>query len=482
MGKKDLQVNDWFIAPDGSNKKDARELILNAANMLIDFLTDAENSPTLPKSSDIDFAALSDFSGSSSKAATISNLDTVLRNSMNPANPGYIGHMDSIPGIFSIVGDLYASAINNNLLAHEMSPFLTDLERNLTGKVANLFGLGAKSGGIVLSGGTLANLQALAIARNNKLNTDGGGFRLSKKRAVLFTSELAHVSIEKCAMILGLGRDSVIKVKTDKSAGMDFGDLREKIESHKKRGDHPFCVVATAGTTTVGSIDPLRETAKIAKQFDLWFHADAIYGGALAFSKSEKHRLDGIELADSVSFNPHKWLYVSKTASLCLFRDFELMRDHFQINAPYMNERGSGNLGELTIQGSKHAEILKLWLTLTGIGKDGFEFLIAKSIEAARNIEAEIGKRDFLETAVKPELNIICFRITAGTTGNANEDKLNEDLQNYLLKKADIFVSLPRLWDKNWLRIVLLNPYFKEANMDLLFKTIDEFYRENFGR
>jgi len=185
-----------------------------------------------------------------------------------------------------------------------MSPVLSELEADLCRELAGAFGLGPEPGGVMASGGSLANIQALAVARNRAFDVEASG--LDGADPVLFASEVAHTPLRKAAMVLGLGTDAVRPVATDTDSRMDPIALREAVAAARADGRDPFCVVATAGTTTTGNVDPLAAVAEVADGHGLWFHVDAAYGGALVFSRDNRHLLDGIERADSVTLNPQK--------------------------------------------------------------------------------------------------------------------------------------------------------------------------------
>jgi glutamate/tyrosine decarboxylase-like PLP-dependent enzyme len=384
--------------------------------------------------------------------------------------------MDTMPTTVSVLGDLVASAVNNNLLSVEMSPVFSELEVELTETIADEFGLGPGAGGVLTSGGSLANLHALAVARNHALDVQEGGLAGVDREPVLFASEVAHTSLDKAAMMLGLGTDAVVAVETDADSRLKPSALKRAVERAERDGYTPFCVVATAGTTTTGNVDPLSAVSVIAAEHDLWLHVDAAYGGALIFSEAERGRLDGVEAADSVTFNPQKWCYVAKTCAMALFADRDVLQEAFRVSAPYMRgDDAVPNLGELSVQGTRRAAVLKLWLTFQHLGREGLRQLIDESYRLTAVLHDHVAEHDALEVASEPETNIVCFRAAPDWCPPAERDALNERLQRRLLSEHDVFVSLPTYRDARWLRIVLLNPFTNETTLDRLFDGLDGF-------
>lgn len=464
-----------FIDPQGNNRKQIEQLAEKVLNLVLAHATAANERSPLPVST-IDFGSINIPDAPVSEQEILENLKALLAESMNPAHTGYIGHMDTMPTTISILGDLAAAAVNNNMLSLEMSPAFSRLEHSLINQTARLFGLGEQSGGVMLAGGSLANLQALAVARNSFFDSREKGIVALQQQPVIFASEVAHTSVQKAAMLLGLGTSSVIKVATNQDSQMDTDDLRRKIEQAKIENNIPFCVVATAGTTTTGNIDPLEEIHRIAKEHQLWFHVDAAYGGAIVFSEKQRHRLAGIEKADSITFNPQKWLYVARTCAMVLFKDVGLLETAFRISAPYMSGGEEfTNIGEISVQGTHHADVLKFWLSLQHIGKSGYARLINESYSLTSYLVEQIKIRPFLKIASQPEMNIVCFRGEPNWINDANWDDWNTELQAYLLSEGSIFLSLPLYRKSHWLRAVLLNPFTNEATIDALFEQIDKF-------
>ena len=467
-----------FVAPDGSNR-DVVERLLNASlNTLLSHLTSASTRRLLP---DVLPAldALELPRRGSSEDALLAEVESLLSYCMNQANPGYIGHMDPMPTTASIVGELVGAAVNNNMLSVEMSPLFSKLEYRLMQVFAREFGLGMAAGGVALSGGTLANLQALAVARNTAFDVHENGMMQVGGSPVILVSEAAHVSFKKAAMLLGLGTRAVISIPSDPLSRMKVDSLNAIITQLRLDGRHPFCIVGTAGTTTTGSIDPLDKIADVAYRHGLWFHVDAAYGGALQFSETHKHRLEGIERADSITFNPQKWFYVARTSAMLLLRDLSLLNTHFRQFAPYMGtDDETPNLGEISVQGTRFAEVLKLWLTLKHLGLDGLSALVDQGCELAQYLHSQARQREILNCAGPVETNLVCFRGEPKGLGPRACDKWNTHLQAYLQERG-IYLSLPLYRGVRWLRAVVLNPYTNRDTIDQMFELIDEFAKRD---
>lgn len=471
MNHQDLPANA-FIAPDGANRTEVDRFVDRAVSEIIDHAATASSRSPLP-SIEIPREWASIPEEPVGEDEIIARLRRILDGCMNAANPGYIGHMDPIASTASILGALAAGAVNNNMLSVELSPSFSQLEANLMREMTGLFGLGPDAGGLLIAGGSLANLQALAVARNVVLGVRDTGISQMEKRPVFFASEVAHTSIQKAAMMLGLGTQGVHALHTDANARIDLDNLREEIAASRERKEAPFAIVAIAGTTITGNIDHLPEIAAIAREHGLWLHVDAAYGGTLMFSENTRHLLRGIDLADSITFNPQKWLYVTKVCASVMFKRRAHLTEAFRTPLPYMMENELINSGEICVQGTRHPDGIKLWLTLQHLGRRGLQALIDNNMRMGRLFTDEVKKRPHLELATEPEMNIVCFR--AAPKGMAEErlDALNEKIRDHLLHSVGIHLSIPWYHGRRWLRTVLINPHTTPAHIERLFAEID---------
>jgi glutamate/tyrosine decarboxylase-like PLP-dependent enzyme len=491
-----------FIDPTGGNRAEVEALLHQAVALLVEEMAQAaKRSPLPPPLARDVFEQWTPIPEKSVAAEVLlAEVRSHLSHAMNAAHPGYMGHMDSIATTFSIVGDLLVAALNNNMLSVEMSPVFSRLEPLVMQQLAAQFKLGEHSGGVMVSGGSLANLQALSVARNVHFDAVKKGVVGLPRQPVFFVSEVAHTSMQKAAMVMGLGSDAAIALRTNANSQVDIDDLKSKLAQAQRLNQQPFALVATAGTTVTGNIDPIAEMGAIARTHSLWFHVDAAYGGALIFSPEHRHLLAGIDQADSVTFNPQKWLYVTKTCATVLFKNFSVLKQHFRILAPYMGDDSEwANLGELSLQGTRHPDILKLWLSLQHIGTAGYAEIIRHNYALTQQFVREVCDRPELQLASQPQMNLVCFRLAPAHIDSAQWDRLNQRLQHYLLKpdsllkpdplepdtqnlgtRADpVFLSLPTYRGQRWLKAVLLNPYTSSETIQRLFARIDAFIQSS---
>ena len=429
-------------------------------------------------------------------------LDTLVSHSVHTSAPSFIGHMTSALPYFLMPLSKIMIALNQNLVKIETSKAFTPLERQVLGMLhrliysqdqtfyANWMHSAKHSLGAFCSGGTIANITALWVARNNALKaTDdfGGVEREGLFKAIkyygydglaILVSERGHYSLKKAANVLGIGQDSLIPIKTDNNNRICTTDLEQKIAKLKENNIKPFAVVGVAGTTETGNVDPIREIARISQREGCHFHVDAAWGGATLMSNNYRHLLDGIELADSVTIDAHKQLYIPMGAGMVLFKnpnDMSAIEHH----AEYILRKGSKDLGSRTLEGSRSGIAMLVYSSMHIISRPGYELLIDQSIEKAKYFAELIKQQNDFELISEPELCLLTYRYipvyARQALANANEaqkqklHRLLNDLTKYIQKKqretGKSFVSRTKLNPQQWdgmdtivFRVVLANP------------------------
>jgi glutamate/tyrosine decarboxylase-like PLP-dependent enzyme len=382
----------------------------------------------------------------------------ILPRALNLHNPGYMGHMDSVPLAITIWADALIAALNNNMLSEELSPVFTHLEAQLVRWFGRLFGFGDDCFGTLTAGGSLANITALLLARNHHqpetiFQGVNGASPPGDRRLVALIPDAAHTSFDKAMNVVGLGRDYLIKVPTNYRGEMDVAALETSIQSAIAQGQTPFFIGAIAGTTITGAVDDLASVAAIARKYNCWFHIDAAYGGAAIFSPQWRHLLKGSDLADSITFNPQKWMWVSRTCAMLLVKQKQHLSDGFDAHLPYM-ANNSLNFGNLTLQGTRRTDSLKLWLALRSLGTSGFAQLIDRSMQQTSDFCAWVQRSPQVELVCEPTLNIVCLRSIDPQLDSAT-------LRQQWIDSGKLWLSLPIWRGDRILKAVILHPYAK---------------------
>jgi len=445
-------------------------------------------------------------------------LDKVVSQSVHTSSPSFIGHMTSALPYFILPLSKLMVGLNQNLVKIETSKAFTPLERQVLGMMHRLvyqqedsfyqqwMHSANHSLGAFCSGGTVANLTALWVARNNLLKADGefkgvareGIFKALKHYQydglAILVSARGHYSLKKSADILGIGQDSVIKIPIDANNKIDCQKLREKCQELTQNNIRILSIVGVAGTTETGNIDPLDVMADIAAQFQCHFHVDAAWGGATLLSNKYRPLLAGIERADSVTIDAHKQMYVPMGAGLVVFKNPASVAS-IEHHAEYILRKGSKDLGSHTLEGSRSGMAMLVYASLHVISRPGYEMLINQSIEKANYFAGLIEQQDDFELVTKPELCLLTYRYNPKAVQDyltrCNAQKQNEvnDLLNQLVKfiqkrqreNGKSFVSRTRLEIEKYhghktivFRVVLANPLTsKEILTDILAEQVE---------
>jgi glutamate/tyrosine decarboxylase-like PLP-dependent enzyme len=441
-------MEDQFLLPNGANKEQLRQMGYAFVDLIIDrvlarqteeFTTKTNFDHTIPKN------------GKALKEIIKTIEKDILPATINLHHPGYMGHMDSVPAAITIWADALTSAINNNMLSYELSPVFTELEVSLLSWFGQKFGLSSTCFGTLTAGGSLANITALLLARNHqdKMIIQQG----NKRPLYAFVSEAAHTSFDKAMNVLGLGKEQLVKIPTNYRGEILIDPLQDAIKEVKQKDGIPFIIIAVAGTTITGAIDPIGLLAEIAQANDCWFHIDCAYGGGVIFSDRWSHLLKGTSLADSITFNPQKWLGIARTCAMLLVKDRQMLEEGFDQHLPYMNSHNL-NFGNLTLQGTRRTDILKLWLALQSFGLSGIAKYIDRSMSFTQTFCQIIDRSTKAKLSLEPTLNIVCLE-------SKDPNLTNKELQQQLQMNNQYWLSLPTWKGREILKAVILHPYPK---------------------
>lgn len=348
----------------------------------------------------------------------IEDCRAVISASRHNGHPRFFGYVASPSTPVGAFADLIASALNPNVTSWRSAPAATYIEQTIVRWLGQLIGYGEDARGLFISGGSMANLNALLIAHRVKAGGEASRKGLWKTGTpmTVYASEQVHFSIVKAADVLGLGREQVRLVKTNERFQIDVQSLRERLASDIQAGFMPFCIVANAGTVSMGAVDPLEEIAGVAEEYGLWFHVDGAYGALAAMDETKRHLFTGIERADSVSLDPHKWLYAPVDAGCLLFRDEARVRNAFTLNeADYIKVQEQAEdeafaFWDYGIELSRRFRALKIWLMLRYYGTRRVVAAITGDNAMAFELGERVRASEDFELLAPVELSICCFR------------------------------------------------------------------------
>jgi L-2,4-diaminobutyrate decarboxylase len=417
--------------------------------------------------------------------AVLDELEEVyLRDAIYFHHPRYLAHLNCPVVIPAVLGEAVLSAVNSSLDTWDQSAGGTLIERKLIDWTTRRIGLGPAADGVFTSGGTQSNLQALLLAREEAKSRDLGKLRV-------FASEVSHFSVKKSAKLLGLDQDAVVVVPVDQDKRMRTVALAHELERCVQDGLVPMAVVATAGTTDFGSIDPLPEIAGLCQQFGTWLHVDAAYGCGLLTSLKYRDRLTGIERADSVTVDYHKSFFQPVSSSAVLVRDAATLR-HATYHAEYLNPRRMvqeriPNQVDKSLQTTRRFDALKLWMTLRVMGADGIGQLFDEVVELAQEGWRLLAADPRFDVVVEPTLSTLVFRyIPAAVTDPAHIDRANLYARKALFASGDAVVAGTKVADRHYLKFTLLNPETQASDiaavLDLIAGHAEQYLGESLDR
>jgi len=444
---------NYFPSINGNNEE-LQDLLRKTTELLCKWYSDTNKRSPLPLNNK--FKVTYPLKNGIDVKNLLDEIEELIYTSFCPSHPGSLAHLDPPPLTISIIGDLIASGLNNNLLAEELSPSISKLENNICKWLSKKIGFKEDSGGIAASGGTLNNLNALVTAKY----CSGLSFN---NEAVLIISEDAHVSFKKCAKILGIEDKNIYLVNTDENGSMHIPSFIKLISTLLGSGRKIFAVVATFGTTIRGALDPLDEIGNICKEKKIWFHIDASIGGVFLLVNNKFDNIHNFNLsnANSITINPQKLIGIAKTSSLLLVSDIDTLKNTFQTGLPYIDSPDDVvNRGELGVQGSRPAEIIKLWLGLRFLGIEGIEKILKASLLKKSIFIEELDENKF--DIYSGPLHIVSFLPNKMNIEESNNWTLKA--KNLLLAK-NYMISRPYYKGRYYLRIVFGN--FNTTALDI---------------
>ena len=413
----------------------------------------------------------------------------LFEHSLFNGHPRFFGYITAAPAPIGMLGDLLAAAVNANVGAWTLSPAATEIESQTVRWIAELIGYPSDCGGLLVSGGNMANFVCFLAARTAKAAwavRERGVAAGSGHGLCVYASVETHTWIQKAADLAGLGTDAIRWIPTDETLRMDVAALRRSIEADRAAGNVPCLVVGTAGSVSTGAIDPLPSIGAVCKEHDVWFHVDGAYGGFAAAVPEAPDDLRALSGADSVAVDPHKWLYAPLEAGCALVRDAETLRAAFSYHPPYyhFDERAT-NYVDYGPQNSRGFRALKVWLALRHAGAAGYRRMIADDSALSRAMAAAIDRREDLQL-VTQDLSIATFRyVPPDLRGQVGEetverhlDALNRELLDRLQRGGDVFVSNAVVRNRYLLRACIVNFHTTRADVERVPELVAQVGRE----
>jgi aromatic-L-amino-acid decarboxylase len=377
----------------------------------------------------------------------------------------------SITGSYAgVIGEMLCSALNVNAMLWKASPSATELEEVVLNWLGQMLGLPEEFEGVINDSASVSSLCAMAAAResvNLQVREMGLAGRIGLPRLRVYTSEEAHSSIEKAAIVLGIGQECVRKIPTDESFRMDVHALEEAIKDDIKAGDKPVCVVATIGTTSTTSVDPVKEVSELCGKYGIWLHVDAAYAGAAATIPEMRGAFAGWANADSIVVNPHKWLFTQLDCSVLFCRRPEVLKQAFSLTPEYLRTAEAEevkNLMDYGVSLGRRFRALKLWMVIRSLGCEGIANAIKEHTSYAQKLAQMIKAHPDFELLAPVPFSTLVFRFApkklaeaTGTQSDQEINDLNEKLLEAVNQSGEVFLSHTKLRGRFGIRLAIGN-------------------------
>jgi aromatic-L-amino-acid decarboxylase len=410
-------------------------------------------------------------------AEVLRDVDRLILPSVTHWNhPNFHGLFSTSTSAAGIFGELFSAAFDQKAMLWRTSPASTELEEVVTDWLRQMMKLDDGYKGIIYDTASVSTLHAIAAAREGldlKIREQGMSGREDLPLLKVYTSEQAHSSVEKAVLLLGLGQKSLVKIETDERFRMRADKLREAIEADKANGSIPFCVVATVGTTSTASIDPVAEMIQVCEENALWLHVDAAYAGSAAIVPELQDCLKGCERADSVVTNPHKWLFTPFDLSVLFCRHTDLLKRAFSLVPEYLktNETVTNQM-DYGIQLGRRFRALKLWFVIRYFGRSGLIERIREHCRLAKLLASWIEESENFELLAPVNFALVCFR--ANPKNVEDSDAFNEKIMNEINASGEAYLSHTKLNGQFTLRLSIGNIRVEERHIEKVWRLLNE--------
>ncbi len=414
--------------------------------------------------------------------------EKVLQTATNNMGPHMYGYVMAGGTQVSSIAELLSVTVNQNMGKWHLGPAMNEIEQRVIqwgadfiGYRRDIDGVPEQIGGTLVSGGSAANLTGLTVARNvffEKYKIRETGL-FGQKPFIVYGSNETHGCVDKSLELLGIGTNNYRKVQCNADYTIDLDALKKQIEQDKKDGLQPFCVIGNAGTVNTGALDNLEALADIAQAHGLWFHVDGAYGGLVASLDSHKHLYKGMERADSVAVDFHKWLYQPFEVGCCLVKNWDLLKKTYYKRASYLSmdvkDDGRLDLNDHHFQLSRNAKAFKVWMSFKAYGAQAFRDMIQKDVDLTKYLARCVDSASDFKLFNEPELSAVCFQYIGDGTKSVDElNQLNQKIIHALEEDGRVFIPGSQLLGQTVIRACLINHRKQKEHVDQLVDVIRE--------
>jgi aromatic-L-amino-acid/L-tryptophan decarboxylase len=403
--------------------------------------------------------------------------EKLLPNCTNVGHPGYMGLITPSPNPVGIIADFICSALNQNIGAYTIGPAAVAMERRTVRWLTDLAGYDENAGGNLTSGGMMANFIGIKLARD-RVSSDRTQHDGVQERWAVYASEERHVSVDKAVDAVGLGRTALRALPTDAEFRVRLDALEAAIAEDHARGIHPLCLVGIFGTTNTGAVDSIRALRTIADREGMWLHADAAYGGGMLLSHTWPMRNQGLELADSITIDPHKWFYAPLDAGAILVKDDRRLTASFGMKPSYLtdeldraNERYQYYVH--SFEQSRRFRGLKVWMSFKRYGASQIGEWIDNNVRQAKHLYSMVAKHPEFEAASEPPMSAICIRYRSADLEEAQSKELHAEVARRVEQGGKFWISTTVLKGKSWFRINPVNFRTRTEHMNRLLALLE---------